>query len=375
MPRCRGTPKESVPIAAEQWTRMQRGECVHYGIIKNQLTYGRFNATLPALNCNASSPPGRPTIDQSAGVACPASGAPARGGRRLGLQPRMFEDFEVFFRNDSARAYQPFDKRGIKRSNGTTGHVARTVPPDQFSQFGIDISSGPAVSGVKLVMSIMTGTKTCDYRNLHRATWMTHARVCDVARHGDPECGIFPMFGFANVSRESLERTSDILILDVEPARQVFGSHRAWFGTASKSKDMWLEGNLKTLAWFTHALHAYPWATHVGKMDLDTYPYINNLYNDLVMLPQKGLYYGKWCGKDDGLMLGELYIVTRDVLECWVGTEIGTRSTRKWSWEYDGEDKVFAQVIRLGCPTIWAALLPFFPERWKHYLQTGNKVC
>eukprot|EP00959_Pyramimonas_sp_CCMP1952_P362903 7599406-Pyramimonas_sp.AAC.1 len=75
---------------------------------------------------------------------------------------------------------------------------------------------------------------------------------------------------------------------------------------------MWREGQYKTPAWFQHALQ-YPWATHIAKMDLDTYPFVTAIYNDLIRLPPTRVFYGRQFSVGGGGMYGEFYLVTKDV--------------------------------------------------------------
>lgn len=55
---------------------------------------------------------------------------------------------------------------------------------------------------------------------------------------------------------------------------------------------------LMSIMWFDYARVAYPTATHVGKMDLDTYVHSANLHHLLSRLPRHRMVYGRSCWVD-----------------------------------------------------------------------------
>jgi len=222
-----------------------------------------------------------------------------------------------------------------------------------------------AFSDVKLLLAVMTPTYACDVRNVHRATWMTHSRVCALRRHAEAGCSIMPLFVFANASRDAVEEADDVVFLpDVQPANRLNNGVPVWWNLG-KNREMWREGQYKTPAWFRHALQ-YPWATHVAKMDLDTYPFVASIYNDLLRLPPTRVFYGRQFDVWRGGMYGEFYLVTKDIAAMWVDMENLTRKTRFQQFERTPEDTTFATVIRMGIHTYWFNIKGCEPGRWIH---------
>ena len=106
-------------------------------------------------------------------------------------------------------------------------------------------------------------------------------------------------------------------------------------------------------------------------MDLDTYPFVTMIYNDLLRLPSTRVFYGSQFGVYRGSMKGEFYLVTKDIAARWVEVEKSTRKKRrKKSQQFSGggEDQVFAAVMRMGVYTYWFnANCGGRSPRWAHF--------
>jgi len=355
------------PMQRETWQRIKQGRCVFYGTAEQgNDVYGQLNATLPppyGVGCGAA-PHREPSVGDRAGVTCPPGSAGLHGGgRRLELSLLLPAKFGELFASDSGRPYKFCLGRVSVTLENQSNEPAKRLSKQQADAL-ITPSSASVFSDVKLVLGVMTPTYACDVRNVHRATWMTHSRVCALSRHAEAGCSVMPAFVFANVSREVVERADDVVLLqDVVPASRLNSGYAIWWNLG-KTREMWREGQYKTLAWFRHALR-FPWATHIAKMDLDTYPFVTAIYNDLRSLPPTRVFYGRQFDVWRGGMYGEFYLVTKDVAARWVDRENATRSTRFQQFERQAEDQTFATIMRMGVYTHWFSVNGC-PGRWLH---------
>jgi len=168
------------------------------------------------------------------------------------------------------------------------------------------------------------------------------------------------------VSRDIVEAADDMVFLpDVPPAKRLNSGVQIWWNLG-KNREMWREGQYKTAAWFKHALQ-YTWATHVAKMDLDTYPFVTMIYNDLLRLPGTHVFYGKHLSVRRPTMFGQFYLVTKDIAARWVEVENSTRKKRFQQFESYAEDVVFSDVMGMGVYTYWFNVMGC-DARWAHFL-------
>mmetsp|Transcript_3605 Transcript_3605/g.11018 ORF Transcript_3605/g.11018 Transcript_3605/m.11018 type:complete len:337 (+) Transcript_3605:80-1090(+) len=135
---------------------------------------------------------------------------------------------------------------------------------------------GPMPSSIQLVLGLFTVAPDAEYREVVRGTWLRQAGVCYWRRAPKEGCSVYVAFvvgrsgvgepvshgegerSVANMSAEEVERThgeEGMLVLDTPEN---------------------LNGN-KSLVWFDTARRLFPWATHVGKTDMDTYPLLHKL--------------------------------------------------------------------------------------------------
>lgn len=170
-----------------------------------------------------------------------------------------------------------------------------------------DFSREPIRSDIKLVVGIMDTWGDKKYRQVHRDTWMRLRSVCrpQYTAPARPECSIFPLFVIGNKAMSSAEKwcRQDTFVdrtlqisgpnncslrysTSLQQAQRAMGAFAELSKETTSQQDMiFLHGepegiNLgKTFAWFEFAVRAYPWATHIAKMDMDVYPFFNPILN------------------------------------------------------------------------------------------------
>jgi len=112
--------------------------------------------------------------------------------------------------------------------------------------------------GVQLILGIATAEVDREGRDAHRDTWFRHSWVASRA--------VVPVFlCYKHSSCE--ENGGDVMHFHRSPA--------------------------KTLRWYRRALAAFPRATHIGKMDLDTFPVVHRIIGELLDSQSKFVYYGR----------------------------------------------------------------------------------
>lgn len=251
-------------------------------------------------------------------------------------------------------------------------YVFKHPPTDQRTRL-----NRSAASNLKLVLGIPVNTRWCEMRNIHRTTYFNLSGVCPLSRYTDPDCHIFPLFLFANVPKSEIEFAEDTIILqDVPPSvsgldlysydcQQELG--RKCNGHSGSS--MWEESQRKTPAWFRYAVKTFTWATHIGKMDLDTLPYVSQIQQVLPMLPQSKaligmLFDGGFSGT--GGMGGEFYLLTPDLVQCIY--DILVEDYFVDLLKLIPEDQIISNALALAvqwdlCPSVCRINAPM----WKHW--------
>uniref|UniRef100_A0A7S1W1Y0 Hexosyltransferase n=1 Tax=Alexandrium catenella TaxID=2925 RepID=A0A7S1W1Y0_ALECA len=147
--------------------------------------------------------------------------------------------------------------RKFASSGGLAGHTGTDRLHQQKLEDAQVLSknSSMAAAGTRVVIGIFTTllSKSKQYREVIRSTWMSQPRVCSV-RAGSimmrKECDFFVTFVAAR-NRDSVFPfgENDLTILNIH-----------------ENIDCG-----KTLAWFEFAVERYPEATHIAKMDMDAY--------------------------------------------------------------------------------------------------------
>jgi len=214
---------------------------------------------------------------------------------------------------------------------------------------------------LKIVVAIPTPRFQCHLRNAHRKTWMTYPYVCPLQDREKPGCHVFPVFLYASVATDDIEQCDDSIILHDVPEAANATTNK--FGVV---KTTWAEGNAKTPIWLRMAFRNMTWATHIGKHDMDTFPFWPLILQDLDESPQENVFYGRRMSRGGfngrGGMYGEFYIMTPDVFKC-LDTFL-----YKYHWGSKPEDQIVGTLLwyrnTSGCgpQATWVAV----QKRWHH---------
>jgi len=123
------------------------------------------------------------------------------------------------------------------------------------------------------------------HRNVIRDTWMKQHGVCNANLGQKKGCSVYVIFAYAHPSEKNQSQASDCIKADD--------------CTSLEAKEGWTNLPAMTVALFRTLLQKFAWATHVGKLDMDTFPHLQQL---LLSVP-KGKYsiMGNmvdfhWCG-------------------------------------------------------------------------------
>lgn len=176
---------------------------------------------------------------------------------------------------------------------------------------------------VKLVVGIPMISSQKEVLDAHLSSWMMGEGVCHIDNHDDHNCHVFPVFLFGENSKASTVTKFALSLPIPEPAEVPDDGYST--GTGSKvATDIPLAVQFrKTHDWFKHAATSYKWATHIGKMDADTYPHFKQILEDLAAGPKDRFYWGSLmghhnchAGPNTGFMQGAFYIVSADLEAC-----------------------------------------------------------
>eukprot|EP00747_Dinoflagellata_sp_TGD_P210388 gnl/TRDRNA2_/TRDRNA2_83662_c0_seq1.p1 gnl/TRDRNA2_/TRDRNA2_83662_c0~~gnl/TRDRNA2_/TRDRNA2_83662_c0_seq1.p1 ORF type:complete len:202 (+),score=14.19 gnl/TRDRNA2_/TRDRNA2_83662_c0_seq1:517-1122(+) len=127
--------------------------------------------------------------------------------------------------------------------------------------------------------------------------------------------------------------------------------------------------NGKTLAFFKYVSSTFNWATHIGKMDMDTYPFLQKLitsFNDNAGDPCES-YVGVCYG---GYMQGGLYVLSRRLAQ-------GITRDKRWHaglWDpkQKYEDALTGRAVREYVHSAKACLKTWDPRAWFHCKRWWN---
>jgi len=129
----------------------------------------------------------------------------------------------------------------------------------------------PMPYGVKLVLGVFSQPYQTEYRKVLQRTWLRQKGVC-LWRPGPPDetCRVHVAFVFGNSGNgDRVPLGADTSEATAVQARTAAGSF-----VVDVPENM---NRGKTFAWFQAASKAFPWATHIGKCDMDTYPFLHKL--------------------------------------------------------------------------------------------------
>lgn len=247
----------------------------------------------------------------------------------------------------------------------------------------------PLPSGVQLVLGVMSTAGQGPYRDVIRGTWMSQRGVCPLSGGPAPGgCSVYVAFvlgarGPGGAPAEDRRMVAgpeeDVLLLNI-------------------SENM---NHGKTYAYFRHVVRAHPWATHVGKMDMDAYPYIHKLVTSLREPHHcKAAYIGRpWtcyhskkcppagCGKPVGhdflqycgeglagqhcgmqpcwtFMQGGLYLMSRELAQGL------TAAGSAWERRHQGyEDAITGRAVYSHATEHNICVSTWDPEAWDHHMR------
>lgn len=183
--------------------------------------------------------------------------------------------------------------------------LRRAAPTGNAKDWGQSLYAGQSdipEHHVKNVIGIPSIRSEGVFRKAHVDTWMQQDGVCNIDQHMDPNCHTFPLF-FLNKGNPTSKH--DIHLQDCED-REI------------TSKFDYVDQNCKIYNLFKYAQENFPWATHVSKMDVDTFPDIHRIHSDLAAAPPAALYYGHYGSHsncEEGGMQGAFFTFSADLLE------------------------------------------------------------
>lgn len=179
--------------------------------------------------------------------------------RRQGPWPAGFEEEEVTTTPPpqlygDLPEFKSFKKDFIKRRN-----------VELFDEVDSRI---PGTGDLKMIIGVWTRPYMKMYREVVRQTWMTQSNVCPLRDGPQEDCSIYTTF---------------VMGTSGDGVTPLSGMPLAYFEDARSEQDMMLLHTVekmkhaKMLEYFYKAAKENPWATHVAKVDMQTYPLIPKL--------------------------------------------------------------------------------------------------
>jgi len=273
---------------------------------------------------------------------------------------------------------------------------------------------------VKLLIMVTTIPKEAKLRQVHRETWMSLPGICTITNDAvrePPGCSAFVAFfaGYDNKTDAYLQKEmsvhKDIVLLDTFDRWDLSPIPMKkpppnWKGHLKTPPQVWVpsehmmkpsfngEVKAKALAAFEYSFKRFPWVTHYGKNDMDNFPYVAEILEDLEdvlhspagdrskgIMPTSnpepweethGIYYGKY--QSGYFMQGQFYIISRPVVDC-----IFRRTDVQACKGKPGEDAMMGCLVtntynvsrsmQAGIP--WARSGPC-PEPWRLNVDSGQ---
>lgn len=278
------------------------------------------------------------------------------------LKPAMVPQQVDMARAPSRQLSQKFDAYMAENHTGSEKptflrFTAARDPPYETIQI-----ANWKTENLKLILGVMTMSTQTEVIAAHRRTWMKQPGVCGIDRKDDANCFIFPFFVYGDIDNAEITKQSDVVCLSKVPEPR--DDVATGFQDEDKSLNQWKTSQLKTPTWFEYASTHFAWATHVGKMDLDTWPWTENIIQHLSKTPYKEdgqkwpIMYGRHFDggfEGKGGMYGEFYAMSKDVVECFLKavpkqeqeTQLlyGENVTFSSRWFYSAEDQVLRTIL------------------------------
>jgi len=126
--------------------------------------------------------------------------------------------------------------------------------------------TAPLDPSIRLVLGVLTIAQDDEYRQVVRQTWMRRAGVCYWRSTPQENCSVYVAFVLGRTGGGAT---------DGELAR----AHREEGAFVLDIPENLMEG--KSFDWLRAAREKFPWATHIGKTDMDAYPFISKLVGKL----------------------------------------------------------------------------------------------
>ena len=124
---------------------------------------------------------------------------------------------------------------------------------------------------VRLVLGVLSTRESGKYEEIITNTWWKRPGLCMITDGPSENCSVYTAFVHGIRKNAPKVNATDVLTLDV--------------------KEGMMSG--KSFASFQYAANNYQWATHIGKMDLDTYPSLFELVESMDTDKQSESYIGQ----------------------------------------------------------------------------------
>lgn len=205
------------------------------------------------------------------------------------------------------------------------------------------------VPPVHLLVVTITMSHEMAYREVHRRTWMSRPGVCRLnasALEPPAGCRLYATFAVGSVGGDGImdaevdeeaRRHGDVVRVNATDPQPLYvpveGRQFVPLDTKARQKE-------KDSAVLLFFRRHWPWATFVGKMDLDNHPRIDNILADLQLAEQERVtgeapggsgapvFYGELMGEDSkglrGFMQGQFYAMSRVLLDCLMDQLFGS---------------------------------------------------
>lgn len=173
---------------------------------------------------------------------------------------------------------------------------------------------------VKLVIGILSLPWEVELRNEHRRTWMRQAGICHISQWKNESCHVFPVFILGN----TMGHDDDNQVSNMPGSTVMINITERPSNDQAREDDriVHIKRNTKICSWFKYARDNFKWASHVAKMDMDTFPAVAKIRYDLAVAPSTAVYYGPFMGYGEnclrGGMQGQFFAVTPDLIDVWV---------------------------------------------------------
>mmetsp|Transcript_97820 Transcript_97820/g.285494 ORF Transcript_97820/g.285494 Transcript_97820/m.285494 type:complete len:359 (-) Transcript_97820:77-1153(-) len=154
----------------------------------------------------------------------------------------------------------------------------------------------PLPKEVQLVLGLLTVAEDGSFRQVVRETWLRQAGVCYWSLEPKANCSVYAAFVIGKTGTGAGRK----LVSDVNLTARDLRRSRKEPGMLVLDTEENMESG-KSFVWFSTALEMFPWATHIAKSDMDTYPFLHKLiyrmnrYRDCANQEAPYEYMGKFC--------------------------------------------------------------------------------